>query len=189
MAYRSRHGFRYTSGYTGPDYREPAWAGPARAKRMTSDYLAWLQEERGMSREDATRHVDVMRSLPVASGDPVGLLSWDHGARESRARVEDWISNRVCIRTVQCWSATGKEEYGLFPVRCWSATAKEEYGLFPLAFGEPVDAPRWARFGAGWGSLPKGSAPTTYSLIVDGRCVDSFLSKNRAKARAKEIAA
>ena len=173
MASRSRHGFRYTSGYTGPDYREPAWAGPARAKRMTSDYLAWLQEERGMSREDATRHVDVMRSLPVASGDPVGLLSWDHGARESRARVEDWISNRVCIRTV----------------RCWSATAKEEYGLFPLAFGKPVDAPRWARFGAGWGSLPKGSAPTTYSLIVDGRCVDSFMSKNRAKARAKEIAA
>ena len=169
MAYRSRHGFKYTSDYTGPDYREPAWAGPDRAKRMASDYLAWLQEERGMSPKKAKQHVDAMQSLPGASGDPVGLLNEDRGARESQARVEDWISNRVCIRTVRCWSATAKAEWGLVSLFC------EE------------SEPSWLRFGKG--HLPNGSAPTTYSLIVDGRCVDSFLSKDRAKARAREIAA
>ena len=51
-------------------------------------------------------------------------------------------------------------------IRCASNTTKEQYGYF------------------GWRHLPKSDTPTTYAVIVNGRCVNSFLSKARAKTWA-----
>ena len=83
--------------------------------------------------------------------------------RESTVREEDFIGPLCSVRTIRCASATAKEHYG-YPN--WEQDSKLS----------------WWKFGR---DLPKFDAPTTYAVIVNGRCVNSFLSKARAKTWAR----
>lgn len=82
--------------------------------------------------------------------------------RDPNARAEDWISSDCYIRTVRCHSANAREH--------WNPEKQE-----------------WDRFGGKY--LPKSDAPTTYAVILRGRCINSFLSKSVAREWAKDTLA
>lgn len=99
------------------------------------------------------------------------LLSTEH---ESDADVmrEEWLSDRCRIRTVVCRSATGRNLWAMQP--------------YPR--GVPLLAPgsEDANIRLRWVKFPKPDAPTVYSILVDGRYVDAFLSMARARRFCRE---
>jgi|HubBroStandDraft_1064217.scaffolds.fasta_scaffold01033_9 hypothetical protein len=128
------------------------------ALSMSSETLSELLEEK------AREYCRTMEREPViAASDP-------DKKRKIRETV-DCINDRCFIRAVRCTTA----------VRSW-----QEWGL-PLNHdgrphllwpGGPAE-PYWFR-------CAKADAPTTYGVWIDGRCVNSFLSRGGAKRWALE---
>lgn len=96
-----------------------------------------------------------------------GLLREEHD-REQTIREEIHLSDRCRIRVVRVHSLTARNFYGRRVCSLLEADKKL------VDTGE-----------ARWFKLRKPDAVTTYSVLMDGRQIDSFLSMARAKAFAK----
>lgn len=137
-------------------------------RRQEKAYRRWLRERWGCSEEDAELLIQVQRD---AMEEPS-----DMAPAKSRIREEVRISDRVSIRIVRThWT---REHYE------FSDWSRQSLALLPEIREKAKEhEPRW-----NWGRLPKPDAPTLYAVMLDGRRVDAFLTRGRARACAERLA-
>lgn len=104
----------------------------------------------------AARGITPGEASHYAKSQPRGELIASEHAIESTVRTTEWLAGDCAIRTVR--PAGSREHYA-------PAVMHEDGTELP----------------ASWDRVPGGSIPTTYAVFVEGRCVNSFLYKQRAK--------
>lgn len=124
-------------------------------RRQAGDYLDWLAKSRQWSKREASDY---------ANAQPLGALVSSAAERDANVRQEEYLGDGVTIRTMRAVSAAAREHYAP------EANKWQRFKDRPYSFSD---------------DLPKSAGVTTYAVIVAGRCVNSFLSKARAKQWAR----
>jgi len=132
--------------------------------------LSSVQSERDINRQitayvewlASARGIDKDAAREHAYSQPLGELISASEARASDACKVELLGFGVAIRTVKSWA--GGKEWQFCKLYDWSE-------------------PAWNLI-----RIHRNDSPTTYRVMVDGRMVDSYLSKARARAKAETIA-
>jgi hypothetical protein len=155
-----RKAWRTYYGYRPATLAEIGRLWPIDIQRQEKDYCTWLARARAWSFEAAEEYARAFATCEILTADE---------ERKSEACKEIRFSARVAVRIVKSWSRSCKLHYAPASGK-WSAPGARGYG----------------NSDATWF---KSDAPTLYRVIVDGREVDSFLTKGRALAKAEALAA